>query len=201
MSKSVLLIFTKNPELGKCKTRLASTLGDQKALTIYKQLLNHTKGFTENVDADKHVYYSTSIPENDIWRAPSFKKKLQIEGGLGQKMSAAFEDSFNQGYSKVVIIGSDCAEINQNDIDLAFEALENKDVVIGPAIDGGYYLLGMRNFLSFLFENKSWSTPYLIDETISDLIKHNISYQLLEEKSDIDFEEDLKRPGYVSFEY
>lgn len=201
MSKSILLIFTKNPELGKCKTRLASTLGDQKALTIYKQLLNHTKGFTEHVDADKHVYYSTSIPENDIWQAPSFKKKLQIEGGLGRKMSAAFEDSFNQGYSKVVIIGSDCAEINQNDIDLAFEALENKDVVIGPAIDGGYYLLGMRNFLSFLFENKSWSTPYLIDETISDLIKHNISYQLLEEKSDIDFEEDLKRPGYVSFEY
>lgn len=201
MSKNVLLIFTKNPEVGKCKTRLASTLGDQKALTIYKQLLNHTKSFTEHVDADKHVYYSKSIPEDDIWQALTFEKKLQIDGGLGQKMSCAFEDSFNHGYSKVVIIGSDCAEINQKDIDLAFEALENKDVVIGPALDGGYYLLGMRNFLPFLFENKSWSTPHLIDETISDLIKNNISYQLLEEKSDIDFEEDLKRPGYVSFEY
>tara|TARA_B100000508_G_scaffold141091_1_gene146292 strand:+ start:17768 stop:18373 length:606 start_codon:yes stop_codon:yes gene_type:complete len=201
MENKVLLIFTKNPELGKCKTRLAKTLGDEKALSIYCQLLEHTRTFSARVDADKHVYYSSNIPENDLWSTNDFERKLQSEGDLGEKMSSAFKHSFEAGYRKVVIIGSDCAEINEQDIDKAFDELDSKDVVLGPAIDGGYYLLGMREFYPFLFSDKSWSTPNLINETISDLIKNGKSYQLLEEKSDIDYEEDLERTGFVSFEY
>lgn len=199
-TKSVLLIFTKNPELGKCKTRLASTLGDEKALSIYIELLRHTKGFTEKVATEKHVYYSESIPESDLWTSGNFKKKLQIQGDLGTKMGKAFEDSFKSGHTKVIIIGSDCAEINEEDINRAFKLLDEKEVIIGPAIDGGYYLIGMGQYYPFLFKDKSWSTPKLIDETIDDLKKHNISFELLEEKSDIDYEEDLNRPGYIDFD-
>lgn len=198
--KSVLLIFTKNPELGKCKTRLASTLGDEKALSIYKQLLIHTKRFTELLEVEKNVYYSNVIPESDIWSTASFDKKLQSEGDLGNKMSSAFENVFNNGYKKAVIIGSDCAEINEEDLEKAFKSLDTNDVVIGPALDGGYYLLGMRNYYPFLFEDKSWSTPHLINETLDDLIKHDKSFELLEKKSDIDYEEDLKRSGYIDFD-
>ncbi len=199
-TKSVLLIFTKNPELGKCKTRLASTLGDEKALRIYVELLKHTRNFTEQVATEKHVYYSQSIPENDLWTSDNFKKKLQIHGDLGTKMGKAFEDSFKSGHTKVIIIGSDCAEINEEDINRAFKLLDEKEVIIGPAIDGGYYLIGMCQYYPFLFKEKSWSTPRLIDETIEDLKKHNIIFELLEEKSDIDYEEDLNRPGYIDFD-
>lgn len=199
-NNSVLLIFTKNPELGKCKTRLASTLGDEKALEIYVQLLDHTKNFSERVDCDKHVYYSKSIPKTDRWSSSVFDKRLQVEGDLGLKMNHAFKESFTAGYDKVVIIGSDCAEINEEDIDLAFKSLDEYDVVIGPAIDGGYYLLGMRELNSFLFQNKSWSTPKLIEETITDLKEHKKNVKLLKEKSDIDYEEDLERPSFIEFD-
>lgn len=199
MNKSVLLIFTKNPELGKCKTRLASSLGDKKALEVYNQLLEHTKNFSERVEADKHVYYSQSIPKSDRWSVSCFDKKLQVNGDLGEKMNNAFKESFATGYEKAVIIGSDCAEINEEDIELALISLDDYEVVIGPAIDGGYYLLGMKNLHSFLFEDKSWSTPQLIQETTEDLKNHHVSFKLLKEKSDIDYEKDLKRPGYIDF--
>ena len=201
MSKSVLLIFTKNPELGKCKTRLASTLGNEKALEIYNQLLDHTRELSARVDSDKHVYYSKSIPKSDRWSSSIFEKHLQIDGDLGEKMNHAFKESFTAGYEKAIIIGSDCAEINEEDIEVALKSLNDHDVVIGPAVDGGYYLLGMRKLHSFLFHNKSWSTPNLIKETLTDLQKHNKSFKLLEEKSDVDYEEDLRREGYINFKH
>lgn len=201
MNKEALLIFTKNPVKGKCKTRLASTMGDDIALSIYKQLLAHTKAFCAKSNCDRHVYFSQSLPDDNFWDPSLFRHKLQCKGDLGQKMNDAFKQSFEEGYERVLIIGSDCAEINEKDLQKAFNALRENDVVIGPALDGGYYLLGMREHLPFLFENKSWSTPQLMDETIASLIKHNKSYQLLEKKSDIDYEEDLSRPGYINFTY
>lgn len=201
MNKDLIIIFTKNPVLGKCKTRLASTLGDELALKIYLQLLEHTKTFTSKLECDKHVYFSQEIPEDSLWDSHSFDHRTQSQGDLGKKMKDAFEDSFNEGYQNVVIIGSDCAEINEKDLTLAFEALQNKDAVIGPAIDGGYYLLGMNSFMPYLFNDKSWSTPQLLDETITSLIENGNSYELLEKKSDIDYEEDLNRPSYVDFDY
>ncbi len=193
MNERQLLIFTKNPELGKCKTRLAATVGDETALNIYRQLLDHTVRFSEKVVADKCVYYSNSIQNDDRWSEAYFDKKKQINGDLGQKMVAAFKASFEAGYQKVVIIGSDCAEINEEDIHDAFTALATNDVVIGPAIDGGYYLLGMRKLIPGLFRDKSWSTPHLINETIATLKEQSLSFSLLAQKSDIDYENDLYR--------
>lgn len=193
MNERQLLIFTKNPELGKCKTRLAATIGDEAALNIYRQLLDHTVGFSKKVLANKSVYYSNSIQKDDRWSEAYFDKKKQINGDLGQKMIAAFKDSFDAGYQKVVIIGSDCAEIDEEDIHDAFTALATNDVVIGPAIDGGYYLLGMRKLIPALFQDKSWSTPHLINETIATLKDQSLSFSLLVQKSDIDYENDLYR--------
>ncbi|MEX2485926.1 MAG: TIGR04282 family arsenosugar biosynthesis glycosyltransferase [Brumimicrobium sp.] len=200
-NKQLLMVFTKNPELGKCKTRLASTIGDEGALRVYEQLLGYTADFVAKVDAKKYVYYSQNIQENDLWNASIFDKKIQAEGNLGIKMASAFKENFDAGFEKIVIIGSDCAEINEEDIHNAFEALDKSEVVIGPAIDGGYYLLGMKTFIPSLFQDKSWSTPDLINETISTLKKQQISFSLLKEKSDIDYEEDLERENFVTFSW
>jgi rSAM/selenodomain-associated transferase 1 len=201
MNKKALLIFTKNPELGKCKTRLASSIGDESALNVYEQLLTHTSDFTSKVDADGFVYYSKNIAQNDNWDSEHFTKKIQVEGDLGIKMATAIKENIDAGYEKVVLIGSDCAEINETDIELAFEALNTSEVVIGPAIDGGYYLIGMRTFIPSLFQDKSWSTPDLINETISTLKNQHINFSLLSEKSDIDYKKDLESAGYIEFKF
>lgn len=198
-NKQLLMVFTKNPELGNCKTRLASTLGDEAALKVYEQLIDYTVDFSSKVEAEKYVYYSKNISSNDRWSESLFEKKIQVEGNLGVKMATAFKENFDKGFEKIIIIGSDCAEINEVDIHSAFEALDESEVVIGPAIDGGYYLLGMRTFIPSLFQDKSWSTPDLINETISTLKKQQISFSLLKEKSDIDYEKDLERENYVTF--
>lgn len=199
--KQLLMVFTKNPELGNCKTRLASTIGDEAALNVYTQLLDYTADFAKKVNAEKSVYYSKVIQKNDRWDESIFHKKIQVHGNLGVKMATAFKENFDAGFEKILIIGSDCAEINEDDIHNAFQALDESEVVIGPAIDGGYYLLGMRAFIPSLFQDKSWSTPDLINETISTLKKQQISFSLLKEKSDIDFEEDLERENYVTFSW
>ncbi|MEX1190490.1 MAG: TIGR04282 family arsenosugar biosynthesis glycosyltransferase [Brumimicrobium sp.] len=200
-NKQLLMVFTKNPELGKCKTRLAATIGNEAALKVYEQLLDHTVYFSSKVNAEKYVYYSKDIQSNDRWDESIFKKRTQVEGNLGVKMASAFKENFDAGFQKIIIIGSDCAEINEEDIHNAFEALDKSEVVIGPAIDGGYYLLGMKTFIPSLFQDKSWSTPDLINETISTLKKQQISFSLLKEKSDIDYEEDLERENFVTFSW
>lgn len=197
---SVLLLFTKNVEKGKVKTRLASTVGDDKALEIYEQLLDFTISFALKIPFEKHVYYAWNIVENDRWSQPNFVKKLQAEGDLGNKMKHAFTESFKAGKDKVIIIGTDCAEINEKDVLKAAKLLDENEVVIGPALDGGYYLLAMRKLHTCIFENKRWSTEHLLKETLAELEELNISYTLLEERSDIDYEEDWKRPNYINGE-
>lgn len=190
-----LLIFVKNPVLGKVKTRIAKTLGNEKALHIYKILLNYTKEITAGLPFYKCVLYSDFINDHDLWEGSFYSKKLQCEGSLGEKMKDAFQQSFNEGFDKVVIIGSDCAEITPEIISEAFHLLGDKDVVIGPATDGGYYLLGLKSMNELIFEGKPWSTPRLLTETIINIQKQNLSYQLLPTLSDVDEEKDLFASG------
>ena len=111
-------------------------------------------------------------------------------------MKDAFAVLFKQGYEYVVIIGSDCFELSTVIIDEAFNVLKQKEVVIGPADDGGYYLLGMKTLLPFIFENKHWSTEHVFQQTISDLQKENISFGKLITLTDVDTEEDwMKTKG------
>lgn len=189
-SKKALIIFTRNPELGQCKTRLAKTIGDEAALKIYTYLLKHTAMVSEPVKADKYVFYSESIKKNDIWNDAFFRKKLQHGTDLGSKMEQAFSELFGLGYENIMIIGSDLLDLNQHHIETAFGELNLHDVVIGPSKDGGYYLLGMKRIHENIFKNKSWGTESVLKDTLNDL--QNIDVEILEELNDIDTFEDLK---------
>ncbi|HTE23839.1 TIGR04282 family arsenosugar biosynthesis glycosyltransferase [Flavitalea sp.] len=186
-----LIIFTKNPIHGQVKTRLATTIGNDKALAVYKQLIHYTIEITDQLPVPKFIFYSDSIEPDDNWSNNIYSKKLQSGAGLGEKMKNAFSDLFTQGYSRVLIIGTDCPELSPAIITAAFDSLNNHDIVIGPARDGGYYLLGMKKLYPGLFDNISWSTDQVLQQTLLACAQSRLSNLLMEELSDIDTEKDL----------
>lgn len=190
--RPLLLIFVKNPVPGKVKTRLAKDVGDQRAMELYMLLLQHTREVTLGVDASRAVFYTDFVDENDLWPADRYLKALQIEGGLGEKMHNAFLRGFAQGYGPILIVGSDCAELRSHHVEEAFKALETHDFVIGPAKDGGYYLLGMNQPEESLFLNKEWSTESVYSDTLKDIAALEKSVYALPELSDTDFVADLE---------
>lgn len=198
---NLLMIFAKNPEKGKVKTRLAKTIGAQKALEVYQELLVVTKSVTDPLPVDKQIWYSRYISDSDLWSSPGegnqgvsavYKKRLQHGKTLGHRMKNAFKDAFARDYQKVIIIGSDCCSLTSEHLKRAYRLLDGHRVVIGPARDGGYYLLGMSQFFPEVFEGKQWSTPSVCRDTIQQLEQWNVSYQLLPVLNDIDTEADLK---------
>jgi len=190
MNKNLLIIFTRNPEIGKCKTRLAKTVGDENAFKIYKILLQHTVDLTLSLDFDKVVSYSEQIIENDIWDKNVYQKQQQIGEDLGIRMLNAFKNGFQSGYEKVVLIGSDILDLKQQHIKAAFTALNLNDVVVGPAEDGGYYLLGMNTLYPSLFCHKKWGTESVRHDTLNDLKDQKVA--LLAMLNDIDIYNDIK---------
>lgn len=189
--KNALIIFTKNPVYGKVKTRLAATIGDVNALQIYKQLIQRTFSITYQLTVYKIVFYSDKIEVNDIWKH-GYSKLLQYGNNLGERMMNAFNYMFQNKYSKAVIIGTDCAELSKEIIEEAFQKLDEYDVVIGPATDGGYYLLGLKKMHKELFKNIQWSTNSVLQTTIERCNTNNLSYFLLKELHDVDEEKDLQ---------
>lgn len=185
------MLFVRNPELGKVKTRLAASVGPEKALEVYLHLLQHTKLVTQNLSVDKLVYYTNEVNQDDLWPNDKYEKRIQPAGDLGEKMQAAFAAAFLEGYTSVVIVGSDCLQLTQEIIADAFKKLETHEVVVGPALDGGYYLLGMNCLYPQLFQNKRWSTEHVFQETLQDLQHLHIHYALLPRLSDVDHLEDL----------
>ncbi|MEO6169022.1 MAG: TIGR04282 family arsenosugar biosynthesis glycosyltransferase [Chitinophagales bacterium] len=188
---SLLMIFVKNPIPGKVKTRLAKTMGEEKALEIYRQLLDHTHKVTQKLDVDKIVFYSDEVLPEDIWEEIIYEKKVQEGSDLGKRMVNAFKYAFSKGYRKAIIIGSDCFEITPKIINEAFAALPANNFVIGPSHDGGYYLLGMATLYASVFKNKRWSSDEVLHDTLVDIRNINGTYKLLKELTDIDTEADL----------
>lgn len=191
MNNPALLIFVKNPVLGEVKTRLAADIGEQKALDVYLELLNHTRKITKALPIEKFVFYAGEVPAEDLFEEPEYKKKQQSGEDLGQRMAAAFEETFKEGYAPVVIIGSDCYELQANHLHEAFLYLNNNDFVIGPAKDGGYYLLGMNAFDKEIFEGIEWSTETVFADTLNYIKKKHKSYHLLQHLRDVDTADDL----------
>lgn len=188
---NLLLIFIKNPEKGKVKTRLADSIGHQRALEVYQQLLQITKKVTLPLKCARQVWYSTYIEEDDLWSNAGYQKRLQTGKDLGQRMQNAFKKAFTEGYEKVLIIGSDCAELTTDIIQQGFRVLDDHDVVVGPSKDGGYYLLGMTTFYPDLFSGINWSTPTVFEETVSRLKSEDRSFMLMPTLNDIDTKQDL----------
>ncbi len=198
MAENTLIIFVKNPIPGTVKTRIARTVGDERAVDVYQHLLRHTQEITRQLTGHRVVYYGDFVNLDDGWNG--YEKQLQSGNDLGERMLKAFREQFEQGTDRVIIIGSDCLDITADHIERAFAALNDADVVIGPATDGGYYLLGMKQLHSFLFENMPWSQPNLRQLTERALLQHGLTFERLDELSDIDewadYENALKwQPG------
>ena len=191
MQKNLLIVFAKNIKLGKVKTRLAKTIGDNHAFDVYKYLVQRTEENTSKVyGCDIHIYFSDVIIESKWKSHPKFVQKGK---DLGEKMKDAFHQSFEKGYEKVVGIGTDIPDLSAEIITQSFHELDLSDTVFGPAEDGGYYLLGMKKLHSTIFDDKEWSTPTLLKKTFQDLKSNAVSTSILVELNDIDTIEDLEK--------
>ena len=190
-----LIIFVRNPELGKVKTRLAAGIGDEAALKVYRKLLEKTRETALEVDAARYLFYADYVVRGDAFDNQAFRKYAQSSGDLGVRMEYAFSIPIKAGIKSAVIIGSDCWDLNSMHIEQAFEALESNDFVLGPANDGGYYLLGMKKWERFLFPGMEWSTSGVRAETLRRIEEKGKSVKLLEELTDIDNKEDLDKAG------
>ncbi|RED50211.1 TIGR04282 family arsenosugar biosynthesis glycosyltransferase [Seonamhaeicola aphaedonensis] len=188
MNKALIIVFVKNIKLGKVKTRLAKTIGDQGAFEVYSELVKITERALENLSIDKRIYFSDTVV-NSKWEG--LYKTVQKGADLGERMKSAFLDGFHDGYNRIVLIGSDLPDIKAKHLENGLSALIKNDVVFGPAEDGGYYLIGMRKMHEMLFNNKPWSQSNLLKETINELEFHNITFTTLELLNDIDTFEDL----------
>ncbi len=195
MSKSSaqnhLIIMRKNAELGKVKTRLAKDVGDQKALEIYHELLRYTEQVARPVQAIKKCFYSEYIANNDLFDDKNYEKLIQHGVDLGVRMYNALTNSFGEWATKVIVIGADCFEINSGLIEEAFRALENHDIVFGPAKDGGYYLIGMKQPIKELFLEKEWSHENVLLDALIEVKNLKLTHYLLPTLSDVDYVEDL----------
>lgn len=190
MSKALLIVFVKNIQLGKVKTRLAKTIGDQAAFEVYKELVAITEKETSSVeDVDRHIYFSNQIIESK-WKDDL--KFVQIGENLGDRMRNAFLKGFELGYDKIIGVGSDLPELKADLISKGFAVLDSNKTVFGPANDGGYFLLGMNEFFPMIFKNKPWSKENLFKTTIDELEENLVSVGLLKHLNDVDTIEDLK---------
>jgi rSAM/selenodomain-associated transferase 1 len=195
LSSTALVIFVRNPVLGQVKTRLAKDIGNERALAIYLQLLQHTLKITRSLSFRKFIYYADEVSDYDLWSVPGYTKRMQSGTNLGERMLNSFKELFEQGFTRIVIIGSDCLQLQTENLQEAVTLLESNTAVIGPASDGGYYLLGLTKLYPDLFVNKPWSTDQVLTKTIDDFNNQGISYALLEELSDIDDITDLEENG------
>ena len=190
MNKRQILVFTKNPQLGKVKTRLAKSIGKEKSLFIFRKLIEKTAQTIGSISVHKSLYYSEFIENGNLWDTQVSEKKIQNGDTLGERMSNAFQDGFEKGFEQIVIIGTDLWDLESSDIDQAFKALETNAAVIGPATDGGYYLLGLSQWMPEVFKNKNWGTASVLNDTMDDFKERKVA--LLKPKNDVDNYEDLR---------
>ena len=190
-NKDVLIVFVKNLELGHVKTRLANFIGDQNALIIYEALVDKTRDTIKDLSVKKAIYYSKYIDEYDKFSNNEYSKRLQLGDNLGDRMENTFQSVFNLGFKKAVIIGSDCWDLTAGLIETAFAELDHNDFVLGPAVDGGYYLMGMKEMFTDVFSNKQWSTDNVLMDTLIDIDKAGKKKSLLPTLSDVDYLADL----------
>lgn len=193
----LLMVFVKNPEKGKVKTRLAKSVGDLEALLVYKKLLNYTVQIASGIPVSKQVWYSSFIDYKDSIDQGVFEKRLQEGDDLGARMKKAFARAFDEGFDRVLIIGSDCPGLTEEVILKAFIVLDSYQVVIGPSEDGGYYLLGMNKFIPDLFADVNWSTETVYENTVETVKNLGLPYSTLPVLNDIDTAADLRDSGFA----
>ncbi|MFZ5997132.1 MAG: TIGR04282 family arsenosugar biosynthesis glycosyltransferase [Nitrospirota bacterium] len=195
MSTRCVLMFIKAPEKGAVKSRLAKDLGDEAALELYRCFV---VDMINTLRASLHPFMCCFYPPDALekivaWLGRGYSYLPQSGNDLGERMRNAFIDIFNEGVTEVVIIGSDSPDLPAEIIDEAFRSLHHHDVVIGPAFDGGYYLIGFKRdaFLPELFEAIPWSTGAVFEQTVDILRKKRYKMYILPEWGDVDCRDDL----------
>ena len=186
--KNHLLIFAKYPEPGRVKTRLARQIGFEKAARLYQTMVETVvqKTAPRNGDYRRFLYFDPPERKGDFQQwFPFLQMQPQREGDLGDRMTSAIRESLESAAERVIVIGSDCMEIDGVLIEGAFFRLDQADVVVGPATDGGYYLIGMKKLYD-LFTDIPWSTDRVFDETIRRANEFNLRVAVLPTLSDID---------------
>lgn len=192
IKNSSLIVFLRPPRLGKVKTRLGNQITRGFALFFYKECINILMSEIRNsVEFEKYLFWSDEVMNEEENSYPEFNCYYQTGHGLGLRMKNAFEQVFKLGETKVILIGTDIPDLNNELIHTALSNLEKNDIVLGPAKDGGYYLIGMKKMHGFLFEEVEYSVPSVLEATISKIEESGLSYSLLEELTDIDTEDDL----------
>ena len=189
MKKQVLLYFVRYPEPGKVKTRLAQSIGFEKAAEVYKQLAE--ENFSNlNSSTDGSVVVTFDPPTVQVqmeqWLPRAGGYLPQKGNGLGERLAAAFDWAFHQGAKKVLAVGSDTLALTRQPIQDAFEVLNSSDVVIGPSQDGGYYLIGLKELRPAIFKDINWSTDQVRSQTLERIASSQLSYQLIEMLEDLD---------------
>ncbi len=197
MAENLLVMFVKYPKAGCVKSRLAAALGDREAVRVYKavteQLIVAVVPSSKNASYDMAIAYSPSDAAHDMqtWLSSGIQLMPQSGAHLGERMQNAFAEGFDQGYKNIVIIGSDCPAVTKELIIETLQKLKTHHVVIGPAADGGYYLIGLCRSEPKLLAGIDWSTEHVLKQTIERCNTLNCSYILLPELRDIDRIEDL----------
>ncbi len=192
MEDRALIIFAKNPRLGKVKTRLAESLGEILALKVYIELLRITEDIVRSLPVTKYIYWDGGIPENQNYFSEDCIHRKQVNGDLGLKMGEAFSEVLKE-HSLVCIIGTDCPYLSSEILVNAYENLAGKaDYVIGPALDGGYYLLGLKKVITELFQDMVWSTNEVYEITTKRGRDLNLFSHNLPKLGDIDDARDYK---------
>lgn len=186
-----LIIFLKAPRPGQVKTRLAKTIGVEAACAAYRHL---TETVMDRVSPLSGVCLryapDDAFAEIQPWLRPGWQASAQGSGDLGERLQRAFVEAFNQGAGRVTIIGSDCPGVMAGDIEMAWAALAENEVVVGPATDGGYWLVGLRGPQPALFKDIVWSSSAVFRETIERCKTAGLRVKLLRELTDVDTEAD-----------
>lgn len=177
--------------VGKVKTRLGASIGYELAAAVYTKLLDFTLKVSQQVSADIEIHWANEWKASD--RYPAYRHEWQKGNHLGERMQNAMQSGLERGYKNVAIIGSDCPEINSDVLQTAFESLRLKPVVIGPAKDGGYYLIGMSELKQSIFQSPNWSHSQVLAQAMEALEVDETPFELLETLSDLDTAFDLSK--------
>lgn len=192
----VLIIFSRYPEAGRSKTRLIPALGASGAALLHEDMTRHTLSTAAELTRDYPVRVEVHFAGGDegLMRrvfGGDFPYLPQAAGDLGHKMRTALEGALRTGAGRAVVIGTDCPGLTASRLRQAFEALETRELVLGPAMDGGYYLIGCRRVWPELFADIPWGTGEVWARTLAAARDAGLTPQILEPLADVDRPEDL----------
>ncbi len=193
-----LILMLKFPTPGAVKTRLAPALGQQRACELHRALVRQTLAEVarfakqEPVAIEVRVAAAPDATAVRAWLGDAVAIRDQGEGDLGDRMDRAVICAFSEGSSSVVVIGGDCPQLTAEHLSAAFATLAQSDAVLGPAADGGYYLIGQRRPLSVLFHGIRWGSTEVLAQTLAVARAHSIVVAQLATLHDVDLPEDLR---------